>query len=259
MHIKKKTNPLPAEMKKFIDESEHGVVYFSLGGNLNPSIMPLEKQEAIIKTLSKLKERVLWKWDDTSAKVEKKQFLVQKWFPQDDVLAHPKVKVFITHGGLLGGIEAVYYGKPLVTIPIFGDQKMNAARSVMSGYGVLVDYNNLTEASLTWGLQEVLNNKKYTERVQELSKRFRDKPIHPVDLAKYYAEYVIRHKGAPFMESSSTYLNFLELNNLDVYAIIGFIVFLCFYIPFLICRKVLSLCKSEKNENLKKQKKIKKN
>lgn len=101
MHIKKKSNPLPDDIQKFIDESEHGVVYFSLGGNLNPSVMPIEKQEAIIKSLSKLKERILWKWDDENAKVDRKKFFVQRWFPQDDILANPKVKLFVTHGGLL--------------------------------------------------------------------------------------------------------------------------------------------------------------
>ena len=40
MHINRKTNPLPADIQKFIDESKHGAVYFSLGGNLNPSVMP---------------------------------------------------------------------------------------------------------------------------------------------------------------------------------------------------------------------------
>lgn len=106
MHIKKKANPLPADIQKFIDESEHGVVYFSLGGNLSPSVsslifylvmvftshtffnlhqvMPIEKQQAITKSLSQLKERVLWKWDDLNAKVDPKKFLVKKWFPQDD-------------------------------------------------------------------------------------------------------------------------------------------------------------------------------
>lgn len=114
------------------------------------------------------------------------KFLIRKWFPQDDILANPKVKVFITHGGLLGGTEAIYHGVPLVTIPIFGDQKFNAARSSKAGYGVRVDYSNLTESSFTWALNEVINNKKYSAKVKELSSRFRDKPQHPVDLAKYY-------------------------------------------------------------------------
>lgn len=256
MHIKKKANALPDNIQKFIDNSEHGVVYFSLGGNLNPSVMPKEKQEAIIKALSKLKENVLWKWDDLNAKVDKKKFLVQKWFPQDDVLANPKVKLFITHGGLLGGTESIYYGKPLVTIPIFGDQKLNAARSVLSGYGVRVDYNNLTESSLTWALNEVLTEKKYTARVQELSKVFRDKPQHPLNLANYYVEYVLRHKGAPFMQSSSTYLNFIELYNIDVYAIIAVILLIVIYTPYFLLKKLLKLIfsKTETSSKSKKQK-----
>lgn len=239
MHIKKKSNPLPDDIQKFINESEHGVVYFSLGGNLNPSVMPAEKQQAIIKALSKLKERVLWKWNDESAIVDRSKFLVKKWFPQDDILADPNVKVFITHGGLLSGTESIYHAKPLVTIPIFGDQKMNAVRTVINGYGVRVDYKNLTESSLSWALNEILSNQKYTIKVKELSERFRDKPQHPVDLAKYYVEYVMKHKGAKFMQSSSTYLNFIELNNLDVYAIIGVLLFFIILIPFYLFKKLL--------------------
>lgn len=252
MHIKKKSNPLPDDIQKFVEESPHGVVYFSLGGNLNPSAMPIEKQEAIIRSLSKLKERVLWKWDDANAKVDHKKFLVRKWFPQDDVLAHSNVKLFITHGGLLGGTEAIYYGKPLVTIPIFGDQKLNAARSVITGYGVRVDYSNLTETSLTWGLNEVLNNKRYTEKVQELSRRFRDKPQHPVDLAKYYVEYVLRHKGAPFMQSSSSYLNIVEVNNLDVYAIFGAVFIIAIFIPLIMIQKLFKIIFGGNNKSTKK-------
>lgn len=257
MHIKKKAQPLPDDIQKFIDESEHGVVYFSLGGNLNPSAMPLDKQQAIIQSLSKLKERIIWKWDDLDAKVDRKKFLIKKWFPQDDILANPKVKVFVTHGGLLGGTEAIYYGKPVVTIPIFGDQKFNAARSSKSGYGVRVDYSNLTESSLTWGLNEVINSRRYSEKVKELSSRFRDKPQHPVDLAKYYVEYVIRHKGAPFMQASATRLGFVQLHNLDVYAIIAAVLLLALAIPVLIVKKILR--KLSKAPEAKKQKKIKKN
>jgi UDP:flavonoid glycosyltransferase YjiC (YdhE family) len=241
MHIKKNSKKLPEDIQKFIDDSD-GVVYFSLGGNLRPSVMPEEKQQAIINSLSKIKEKVLWKWDDPNVKVDREKFLVKNWFPQDDILAHPKVKAFITHGGLLGGTEAIYYGKPLITIPIFGDQKLNAARSVLTGSGVRVDYNNLTEESLTWALDEILMNEKYSTKVKELSKRFNDKPVHPVDLSKFYVEYVIRHKGAPFMQSSATNLNFIELNNIDVIIFIGIVLGILVLISMLILRKIFNLC-----------------
>ena len=106
-HVKIETDSLPEDIQKFIDESKHGVVYFSLGGNLKPSKMTAEKKEAIIKALSKIKERVIWKWDDDTTVVDKNKFLVRKWLPQNDILAHSKVKLFVTHGGLLSCTESI--------------------------------------------------------------------------------------------------------------------------------------------------------
>ena len=40
--------------------------------------------------------------------------------------AHPNVKVFISHCGMLGTQEALYAGTPMLGLPIFGDQPKNA-------------------------------------------------------------------------------------------------------------------------------------
>lgn len=123
-HVQNHTNPLPADIKQFIESAEHGVVYFSLGGNLKPSKMTDEKKQAIQGALSKIKQKVIWKWDE-ELKVDTNKFMVRKWFPQDDILAHDNVKLFVTHGGLLSCTESILRGKPIVGIPIFGDQMVN--------------------------------------------------------------------------------------------------------------------------------------
>lgn len=46
-------------------------------------------------------------------------------------------------------------------IPVFGDQHMNMARAVESGYGIKLDLNNISEDTLTETLQEALNNPRY--------------------------------------------------------------------------------------------------
>lgn len=83
-----------------------------------------DKKQAIYSALAKLKEKVIWKWDEELS-VDDNKFMVRKWLPQDDILAHRNVKLFITHGGLLSCTESILRGKPVVGIPIFGDQMVN--------------------------------------------------------------------------------------------------------------------------------------
>ena len=75
-------------------------------------------------------------------------------------LAHPNVRLFITHGGLLSTQETVDCGLPLVDIPIHADQLYSVARIVSLAIGIHLDYENITAASVTWALNEVLNNKR---------------------------------------------------------------------------------------------------
>jgi UDP:flavonoid glycosyltransferase YjiC (YdhE family) len=133
-----------------------------MGGNLKPSKMPLEKRKIILNGLSSRKEKIILKWDDenSSKSLDRKKFFISNWLPQADILAHPNTKVFVTHGGLLGSTEAVYHGIPVVGIPIFGDQRLNMARAQTAGWGVRVDYTNLTGSSFSWALKEVLENPK---------------------------------------------------------------------------------------------------
>lgn len=67
-------------------------------GNLWPSRMPITIRTAILNSLGKIKQKIIWKWDDESLVVDEKKFLIRKWLPQNSILSHPNVKLFITHG-----------------------------------------------------------------------------------------------------------------------------------------------------------------
>jgi len=74
---------------------------------------------------------------------------------------HPKIKAFMTHGGLLSLQETIYHGVPLVGIPIFGDQDLNIAQAVKSGYATMVEIIDINEEKLEAAIRTVLDNPRY--------------------------------------------------------------------------------------------------
>uniref|UniRef100_A0A0K8VGV4 UDP-glucuronosyltransferase 2B1 n=1 Tax=Bactrocera latifrons TaxID=174628 RepID=A0A0K8VGV4_BACLA len=220
MHINRKRSPLPADLERFINESKHGVIYFSMGSNVRSKFLPVEKRKAILETFRGLKQRVLWKFEDPKLEGKPDNVYISEWFPQDDILAHPNVKFFITHGGLLSTTESIYHGKPFIGIPIFGDQFLNMNRAETGGYGIGVDYNGFTKEKFQSAIERMLNDESYTKRVADISAQYRDQPMNPLDLAVYWVEYVVRHKGARHLHCAGQDLNFIQYHSIDSMLII---------------------------------------
>lgn len=116
---------------------------------------------------------------------------------------------------------------------------MNMARAELLGWGAQVTYPNLTEVSLSWAMNEVLSNRMYKENVLKISKRLTDQPQTAMDKAVFWIEYVLRHDGAYFMQTSAQHLSFIEYHNLDIYATFAFIAFLVIFIPIFVIKKLL--------------------
>ncbi|KAJ9601561.1 hypothetical protein L9F63_000304, partial [Diploptera punctata] len=209
-----------------------------MGSNLQSKDMPDKKREAFLNAFSKLKQNVLWKWEADTLPGQPKNVRLGKWLPQNDILAHPNVRMFITHGGLLSTQEAVTRGVPVVNIPVFADQYLNANRAVLAGYGARLDFTNITEEYLLQTINQVLNNPLYRENAQRLSKIFRDQPLTPLEQAVFWTEYVIRHKGAPHMRSASLDLIWYQYFLLDVIGVLVAAVAIFFLIMFLIIRAI---------------------
>ncbi|XP_077289496.1 UDP-glycosyltransferase UGT5-like [Arctopsyche grandis] len=196
-HIKD-PEPLPEDLKKILDSAKNGVIYFSMGSNLKSSDMSLELKSTLLKTLGTLKQTVLWKYEEVLPQTPK-NVIIRKWMPQTGILAHPNTKLFISHGGILSCTEATHFGVPLLAIPIFGDQNFNAKSLENRGHGIVLNFNNITEASFKWTIEEALQNPNYLKVAKEVQRLFLDRPMRPRDMIVYHVEHVIRTKGAPHL------------------------------------------------------------
>ncbi|CAG9853563.1 unnamed protein product [Phyllotreta striolata] len=221
-HVKP-AQKLPGDLQKFMDEAKEGVVYFSLGTNMAPSAISPEIKGAIMGALGRLKQKVMMKWDEDSVKGKPDNVMIRKFFPQQDVLAHPNIKLFVTHGGLLSAFETVYNSVPVLALPIFADQRLNAAKIQNDGYGLFISFTDITEQNFYEAMRKLLDDRKYRDNVNIRSTLMRDVPIKPLDLAVYWVEYVIKHKGAPHLRIAGLDLAWYQYYLLDVIFLITFV------------------------------------
>ena len=246
---------LPKDIQDYLDSAENGVIYFSMGSYIQSKDWTVEKREALTKAFGKLKQKVLWKYENETLPGNPGNIMIGSWLPQRDILAHPNVKVFITHGGIFGTTEALVEGVPVLGLPIFGDQKMNMAKAVTRGYGLVLDYDDISEETITEKLAELLKNPKYKINAQEISRRYSDRPVTPKRAASFWIEYAIRHKGAEHLSAAGNSLNFFQFHLIDVYATLFFIIMIILSIFFLIFRAVFRKIFKSKVASKKKSKK----
>lgn len=216
------------DVKNWLDSATDGVIYFSLGSIAKSAQLSTEKRDAILKSLSKLKQKILWKWEDNELPDKPDNVMISKWLPQSDILAHPNTVLFISHCGLSSINEAKYHGVPILGIPIFGDQPINLAAVKRDGWAVGCPLNNLTEVNFSKALHEILADVSYRETVRRISALYRDRLENALDTAVYWTEYVVRHKGAKHLQSPAVHLNFIQSNSLDVIGFIFIIIYLIF-------------------------------
>jgi glucuronosyltransferase len=240
IHVVDPPAKLPDDIQQFLDSATDGVILFSMGSMLQSVDWTVQQRKAFSGAFGKLKQKILWKYENETLPGNPGNIMIKSWIPQRDILAHPNVKLFLTHGGLLGTTEALYEGIPVLGIPIYGDQRMNMARAVSKGYGLEIDLNDITEELLTKNFNELLSNENFKKNAEEISKRFKDRPMSPNQSVVYWTEHVIRHHGANYLRSAGLKLNSLQRHLIDVYATIALIFLLAAWIGF---KMIQFICK----------------
>ncbi|XP_055070843.2 UDP-glucuronosyltransferase 1A5 isoform X2 [Misgurnus anguillicaudatus] len=246
----KKAKPLPQELEEFVNGSgEHGFVVFTLGSMV--SQLPEAKARVFFEAFGQIPQRVLWRYTGPVPENAPKNVKLMKWLPQNDLLGHPKVKAFITHGGSHGIYEGICNGVPMVMLPLFGDQGDNVQRLVSRGVAEGLSIFDLTSEKLLVALRKVINDKSYKEKMTKLSAVHRDRPIEPLDLAVFWTEFVMRHKGADHLRPAAHDLNWIQYHSLDV---IGFLVLIVVTVIFVTVKSCKFCCRKCFGKTHKKKK-----
>nr|XP_046249659.1 UDP-glucuronosyltransferase 2C1-like [Scatophagus argus]XP_046249660.1 UDP-glucuronosyltransferase 2C1-like [Scatophagus argus] len=239
----KPPKPLPSELEEFVQSSgDHGVIIMTLGTLVGK--LPQDIAEEIAAAFAQLPQKVVWRYMGQRPDNLGNNTLLVNWLPQNDLLGHPKTRVFVTHGGTNGVQEAIYHGVAVVGLPLFFDQPENLARIRAKGGAVIVDIAMLDRHIFADALMTALYNSSYRENMQMLSRLHRDQPMKPLDQAVFWIEYVMRHKGARHLQTQSNKMSWFVYNSVDVITalltVVLFISFTCFSIVRLLWRIIFA-------------------
>ncbi|CAH1641747.1 unnamed protein product [Spodoptera littoralis] len=208
--------PLPKDLQTYMDSSKNGVIYVSFGTNVDPTKLPADRIEVLVKTLSQLPYDILWKWNGDVLPGRTDNIRIAKWLPQPDILIHPKLKLFITQAGLQSTDEAITAGVPLVAIPMFGDQFFNAERYENFKIGKRLSMDSLTVGEFTNAINTVINDESYRENIVKLRTLIQDEPMSPLERAVWWTEHVLRHGGARYLRGPAANMSWAEYLELEL-------------------------------------------
>ncbi|XP_069681643.1 UDP-glycosyltransferase UGT5-like isoform X1 [Periplaneta americana] len=243
-------DPLPPAMKKFLDGAKQGAIFMSLGSNIRSDQMKTDKVRAFVEAFAELPHRVLWKWESDQLPGQPENLMVGKWMPQNDILAHPNIRLFISHAGMLSTQEAVYHGVPVVGVPFLADQFSNIYKLSLRGLGEKLEYETVTKERVLQTVRAVLGNYSYRDNMRNLSVLFKDQPETPLERAVFWTEYVLRHGGAP-LRSASVDMPWHQYLLLDVVVVllagVGIVLLLAWLLIRTLCRALGSRTHEKQN------------
>ncbi len=225
----KPANPLPKDLQEFVNRGQHGVIVMSFG-----STAPNMANDKFIEAFRRIKQYVVWRFTGEPPKDLPVNVKVIEWMPQNDLLGHPNTKLFITHGGANGQYETMYHGVPVITFPLFSEQRYNAKRAEYHGLGLTLNVRQFDPADLVNTIKEITTNPSYSQKMKFKSNIFKDGLMSPSERAVYWIGHILKY-GGDHLHSYALDMPWYQYTMLDIFLFlasiaIGLLFVICFVI-----------------------------
>ena len=198
--------------KRFLDRSRNGTILVSFGSHA--PAFPDYVMHRLLSAFAALPYDILLKYSSPLKSVPP-NVVVRPWIAQNDLLGHPTIRLFVTHGGYNSLIETVFHGVPVVMCPLMIDQNGNAQVAKGKGIGEIIDIVTATTDEIIDTISKVIHDKSYKYNAKDLSNIFREIMRTNHQNPSKWIEHVIMH-GSKHLKSRGTSLPWYQFLLLDV-------------------------------------------
>lgn len=164
---------MPRALRDWLEAVPDMPVVYACFGTMTPARLAFGRH--ILAACRQVRVRLLWsgKVPPSRAIPDSEHVRWETWVPQVEVLAHPSVRAFVSHAGAGSVQEALWFGKPMLAIPLVWDQYYNSWALEQMGWGLRMDKLKLTRGKLARGLARLLHEPQFRRRARSLSKELR--------------------------------------------------------------------------------------
>ena len=235
----KPASPLPNDLEKFVQRNKNGCIVLTFGSGIRK--IPLDVMQKFLDAFKQIDFNVIITNKGENPKSIPPNVKIQTWLPQNDILGHPKTKLFITHGGNNGQLEALFHGVPQIVFPVAADQSYSAARAEQKGIGIHMDVRDFTSQELLDNIKKIMANEKYERNAKKASQIYRSLPSSKDNII-FWVNHVLKfggdHLRPPYID-----MPFYKFFMLDVLAFFILVIVAIILVMRSLCRCCCRICK----------------
>ncbi|UMM27853.1 hypothetical protein L5515_010953 [Caenorhabditis briggsae] len=218
-------------------------VLVSFGSASKSKDMPEEYKQSLLQVFKSMPEiTFIWKYEDSYDNIAKDldNVYTSSWLPQNELLADPRITVFVTHGGLASVMELALMGKPAV-------MGRNAQMLKRHGGAAVLQKTDLINSDLVRDtLHDVLMNPRYGKNARRVAEMLKNLPTNAKEVLVKHVEFAARFGKLPSMDNYGRHQNIFVYYFLDIITLLILVLVLVICIFVKLVKTILKCFKNSK-------------